>query len=304
MRAPHWFGEDVERINTTLDELPKLLPVFDRYGLGANRHLDVISRRDSGGPLPVATVSKSYVLVQHADAVKTMIAELRNAGIDPAGVPANLLITEYGTRAAIRATLPGELAFRETDGTPMDLTFELHNSVDRTVPFMAAIGWFRFVCGNGLVLGTTTAKIRRRHSSALDMNEVSSILADGVSAAVTERAIFEDWQATVVNDEALARWVDYEVNDTWGPDAATRVYSIATTGLDGTPRRTVDPPHARSVTAPLHVPGTYAPETDAYGIAQVLAWVAARRSNVAERIRWRSEIPRLMAGLLETPPPQ
>ena len=80
---------------------------------------------------------------------------------DPADVPAELLITEYGTRVAIRATLPEAYAFREQDGTPMALTFELFNSVDRTVPFMAAIGWFRFVCHNGLVLGTTAAKIRK-----------------------------------------------------------------------------------------------------------------------------------------------
>ena len=299
MRAAHWFGEEVQRINTTLDELPKLLPVFDRYGLGSNRFLDVIARRDGGESLPVATVSKNYVLVQHADAVKTMIAQIQTAGIEAEGVPVNLLITEYGTRVAIRATLPRELAFREADGTPMDLTFELFNSVDRTVPFMAAIGWFRFVCGNGLVLGTTTARIRRRHSSALDMNEVSTVLAEGMSAAIAERDTFAAWQATRVDDGTLAEWVDDVVCDAWGPLAATRVYSIATTGFDGTPVRSARiAPHARRVTAPLHVPGTDAPETDAYGIAQVLAWVAARRSNVAERLQWRNEIPGLLASLL------
>src|SRR5687767_12905432 len=29
MRRPHWFREEVRTITTTLDELPKLLPVFD-----------------------------------------------------------------------------------------------------------------------------------------------------------------------------------------------------------------------------------------------------------------------------------
>ena len=59
MRRPHWFREEVRTITTTLDELPKLLPVFDRYGLGSNRFHDVIVRRDRGGQLPVATVSKN-----------------------------------------------------------------------------------------------------------------------------------------------------------------------------------------------------------------------------------------------------
>ena len=36
-----------------------------------------------------------------------------------------------------------------------------------------------------------------------------------------------------------------------------------------------------------------------YEIAQVLAWVAAQRANVAERLRWRGQIRGLMSHLLE-----
>ena len=37
MRKMHWIGEEVEKVETTLDELGSLLPVFDRYGLGRTR---------------------------------------------------------------------------------------------------------------------------------------------------------------------------------------------------------------------------------------------------------------------------
>ena len=65
MRRTHWFGEDVETIDTTLDRLPGLLPVFERYGLGRNKFRDVISRPSANGAdsLPVGVVSKNYVLV-------------------------------------------------------------------------------------------------------------------------------------------------------------------------------------------------------------------------------------------------
>jgi hypothetical protein len=69
MRRRHWFGEDVQRVQTTLDQLSTLLPTFERYGLGRNRFQDIIARRDATGSLPVAAVSKRYVLVQHAAAV-------------------------------------------------------------------------------------------------------------------------------------------------------------------------------------------------------------------------------------------
>ncbi len=88
-------------------------------------------------------------------------------------VPTRLLISEYGTRIAIRATLAAKYAFTPDDGQAMALTFELFNSVDGSVPLMAAVGWFRFVCSNGLVVGTTSAKVRQRHSSALNIHEIS-----------------------------------------------------------------------------------------------------------------------------------
>jgi hypothetical protein len=39
------------------------------------------------------------------------------------------------------------------------------------------------------------------------------------------------------------------------------------------------------------------PRTDNYGLAQALAWVAARRDDVAERVAWRGKIPKLLAQL-------
>jgi hypothetical protein len=55
-------------------------------------------------------VSNKYVLVQDADAIAAIAREIERAGIDPAAVPARLLISEYGTRMALRAMLPEALA--------------------------------------------------------------------------------------------------------------------------------------------------------------------------------------------------
>ena len=57
------------------------------------------------------------------------------------------------------------------------------------------------------------------------------------------------------------------------------------------------PPHAREIINPRTVPGGEPPCKDRYGLAQALAWVAARRSDVAERVAWRAAIPRLLAAL-------
>ena len=119
------------------------------------------------------------------------------------------------------------------------------------------------------------------------------------SAAVEERKAFAKWSGTRVERPTLVSWVDGPVADAWGLYAAARVYGIATTGEDGTPERIFRKvaPHERSLIDTTPVPGAKNSCDDAYGIAQVLAWVAAQRNNVAERLEWRTDIPALMEKL-------
>ena len=295
---PHWFRENVHTHDTTLDGLDALLPRFERYGLGRNRFHDLIVGDGPDGPMPVGTVSKRYVLVQHGDLVDAARAALEAQDIDPHDVPTHLLISEYGTRVAIRATLPAHLAFTPPDGHPMALTFECFNSVDGSVPLMALVGWFRFVCANGMVVGTATARVRQRHLPSLKIGDVAAVLADGVAAAVEDRRAFERWQGRRIGSEQLAAWVDGAVADAWEPSTASRVFGIATSGQDGRPQRLPRAaPHARPLEATISVPGTKAPCQDGYAVAQVLAWVASQRRNVAERFTWRAQIPALMDAL-------
>lgn len=302
MRRTHWFGENVESIDTTLAGAPSLMPTFDRAPFGANRFHDVIARRPThdADSLLIGLVSKQYVLVQHASVVQAVTAEVTKAGIDPAEVPVRLLITEYGTRIALRATLPDNYAFTPDDGHAMALTFECFNSVDGTVPLFAAVGWFRFVCSNGLVVGTTSATVRQKHSPSLQIGEVSGVLAGGVEWALHDRETFERWRSTRVSPDDFANWVDGPVADSWGPLAAARVHGISTTGFDGKPVRPLrpGPPHTWVLTRGGPVPGTDASRRDGYEIAQVLAWVAAQRDNVAQRLQWRGQIRTLMSHLV------
>jgi hypothetical protein len=76
-----------------------------------------------------------------------------------------------------------------------------------------------------------------------------------------------------------------------------RIYGIAASGYDGTPARNRMAPHERKLTHRMRVPGTAAPCEDEYEHAQVLAWVAARRTDVTQRLQWRSEIRGLMDEL-------
>ena len=304
MTRTHWCGEDVASIDTTLALLPGVLPVFDRRPFGRNRLRDLIVRASIAGtgPVPVGVVSKHYVLVQHADAIRAVTSQVRKSKIDPEKVPARLLISEYGTRIAVRATLPEQHSVVPDDGHRMALTFECFNSVDGSVPLFAAVGWFRFVCSNGLVVGTATARVRQKHSPPLNIDEISEVLTHGVIAATEDRTTFAAWRARKVSRDELMKWVDGPVADAWGPLAAARAYAIAATGNDGQPipPQRKAPPHAWSLTNGQPVPGTHAPCGDAYELAQVLAWIAANRGNIAQRLDWRAQIRPLMSWLAPT----
>ena len=58
----HWFGEDVDSIDTTLEAAPSLMPTFDRAPFGANRFHDVIARRPTGGTDPLLVGLVSHLL--------------------------------------------------------------------------------------------------------------------------------------------------------------------------------------------------------------------------------------------------
>ncbi|MEO8077634.1 MAG: DUF932 domain-containing protein [Acidobacteriota bacterium] len=306
MRLPHWFGETVYTYHTTLGRVPAMLPVFQRRPLGRNRFSDVILRHTAGEcePLTVGIVSKSYVLVQHAEAIRVVSEELIRAEIDPANVPVQVELSEYGTRMALRATLPKAFALDPGDGHTMALTFECVNSVDRTVPLFAAVGWFRFICANGLILGTTCASVRQRHSPSLRIEQFSEVLADGMHTATGDREQFLEWMSHPITDDHLVAWAGGPVAAKWGPLAAARVYGIASTGFDGKPSVKKVPPHEQTLTARHRVPGTPTRCVDAYAAAQVLAWVAARRTDVAQRLQWRSDIRDLIDALTAKSPSQ
>ncbi len=302
IRQSHWLGEPATEITGPLAGLASLIPTFDRIPFGTNPRLDMIVRRAAAKgeiPVPTGVVSKRYVLVQHRSVVEALEHALRNADVEPLDLRCRLTMSESGARMAMRVELPGRFAFNAPDKHPMALTFECFNSVDRTVPLFALVGWFRFVCANGLVVGTTHASMRQHHRPPLEISDLEPVLAEGLAATALDRARLTASMSRRVSADALRAWVDGPVARTWGPFAAARVHAIATTGFDGEASRTPKgtPPHARGIVNPTPVPGANAPCRDGYGLAQALAWVASRRNEVAERVAWRGEIPELVAQL-------
>jgi hypothetical protein len=182
----------------------------------------------------------------------------------------------------------------------MALRLECLNSVDGSTRFRALMGWFRFVCSNGLVIGITRSDVRRRHIGDLILGDVHAVLASGLDEAEIEKKNFERWRKVRINSDQLTRWVDKELLNGWGFKAAARTFHIARHGIDATVvgQYKDNKPSTIAMRASNPVPGTPARCTNLFDLTQILAWLAKERRDVQEQLEWRESIPDLTSSLL------
>lgn len=304
-----WLNSPVRRVQGKLSEIRQQIPEFDRREFRlpeaagesrrASARLDAIVRRPFGNDpafVPVGTVSKDYTLVTHGAVLDSAGKALTDAGAAAEDTDAALEITEYGERMRLSVWLPDKYAFDPGDGQKMGMRLECLNSVDGSTRFRVLVGWFRFVCSNGLVVGVTQSDVKRRHIGDLSPEDVGRVLASGLAQAETEKENFRKWRSRTVDPAAFTAWVDKHVREVWGFKAATRTYRIARTGHDA---KIVGQYKGRTPTtietvASLRVPGAPTQSRNLFEVSQVLAWLAKERRDVQEQVEWREQIPALL----------
>jgi hypothetical protein len=70
---------------------------------------------------------------------------------------------------------PDAYTINPGDGHQLALRLGVFNSVDGSTRFRAVLGWLRFICSNGMVIGPAQNDYKRRHNQTLvitDMNEL------------------------------------------------------------------------------------------------------------------------------------
>jgi len=298
---------DFERRDFAVTHPEKLFPFINpRLDLIVRKPIEHINGRlwvsdtHKDDYIPIGTVSKEYRLVPHTQVFDTALKALSENHIDPSHTKVDLLITEYGERMHFSIYLPQDDDFDPGDGHPMAMRLECFNSVEGSTRFKAFVGWFRFVCKNGLIIGVTTARFQHRHDRTLDIADIDSVLKNGITEGTKERENFREWRKTTVEKGSLPLWINDKVYKAWGFKAATRAFHIARTGYDVV----IAGPYKemRPTTIPVKktkkVPDTPNEAQNAYDISQILAWLAKERSDIKERLTWRQQIPDLMKALL------
>ncbi len=181
----------------------------------------------------------------------------------------------------------------------MGLRLECFNSVDGSTRFRALMGWFRFVCSNGLIIGVTSSDIRRRHVGDLGLGGIGAVLAAGLRHSETEKRNFAKWRQTRIHLDRLVPWVEKNLRKCWGFKAAARTFHIAGSGFDAA--IVGDYKDKTPTTIPLRktkrVPGAPYECDNLFDLSQILAWLAQQRRDIQERLEWREQIPGLLKSL-------
>jgi hypothetical protein len=151
-------------------------------------------------------VSKDYRLIRHEEAVSRLEEVIeKSPGLGRYEVERSF----YNEGARIRQT------YRFIDHTveinSRDLVSpELHlfNSYDVTWPFKVLLGAFRFVCGNGLVVGKTFLHFKRRHVYELEDMGVDDEVETALKRFNTQAGQWRRWAGIRLSGKAYKEIID------------------------------------------------------------------------------------------------
>jgi len=308
-----WLGSPVNTYRGSINEILKLIPEFDRrpFALSGNQssavenaYMDMIVRKPlsktDNTEIPIGVVSKTYQLVQHKEVINTIINAIKKINIDPREVTAELKMTEYGERVGFHIQFPDEYSIDPGDNHKLALRLGCFNSVDGSTRFRAVLGWLRFVCSNGMVVGSAQNDYKRRHNQTLVIDDMNELLTTGIELAVADKSNLERWIKTPLHQDKFQNWIDKQVATKWGVKAATRAFHIAKSGgdVEVIPFSKKELPSKKEVEVGKPVPGSSDPAKNLYDVSQVLTWLAGQRNDVEEQLNWQKDVPELMSSLV------
>ena len=303
-----WRARDASYMAGSWSSLSQRIPRFTLEDFKAktdgpaNPHIRTVVRQPltvTEQPIPIGVVSNTYCLAQHGKVVEMCIQGLREHGIDPKVLKCEVGLTSLGEWMNFRAYFPESYSYTPKDGKKLSLRLECFNSVDGSSRLVIMLGWFRFVCSNGLIIGETKAELRDVHDEHLNLGVIPGIIANGLAKVRSDLERLRQWETTPFDLPGLEGWIDAHLAEKWGKKAACRTLHICRGGTDVE----ISDPFAggKASEKPVKilepVPGAPNPSRNLYDVCQALSWLATTRNSAEERLEWQSQIPKLIDNL-------
>ena len=303
-----WRARDASFMAGRWTTVSKRIPTFSIEDFKAkadgpsNPHIRTVVRQPltvTEQPIPVGVVSNTYRLAQHKEVVEMCLKGLHQHGIDPQVLRCEVGLTALGEWMNFRAYFPESYDHSPKDGNKLALRLECFNSVDGSSRLVILLGWFRFICTNGLIIGETKAELRDTHDENLNLEIIPEIISKGLVKVKADLERLKKWEDTKVELPLFEEWIDRHLAEHWGKKAACRTLHICRSGADV---EITDPfaggkASEKPVKALNAVPGAPNPASNLYDVCQALSWLATTRKSAEERLEWQSHIPKLIENL-------
>ena len=184
-----WRARDVKYWSGRWERLKDEIPQFkmDDFRSSpddpANPHLRSVVRLPRTlfeKPIPVGVVSNSYTLAQHTEVAEKCLEGIRSAGVEAEELHCELGLTQLGEWMNLRVYFPEKYNHKPSDGEGLALRLECFNAVDGWSRLVILLGWLRFVCSNGLVIGETKQELRDIHNKDMDLGKIPAMIREAM----------------------------------------------------------------------------------------------------------------------------
>ena len=305
-----WNSRLVNEHKGNLVKIADFISVFRKQpfkvGRSENKHFDVVVNTSDGGT-PVATVSKSYSLVQHFEILKFISIAFENLGYNIDETECNLYLTEYGERMWLKIQFLKGYMFDPGDGHVLIPQLHVRNSVDGNAPLAFELSWYRLICKNGLMCLDTESRFSKRHTRSLEPRLFIEYLNENISKIQLEKEVYTKWKQKELNAdtdvEILQNWIDTIVSNSWGRSYAERVYSILETGQDAKitrfkAKKTEENKDRDMIRISLegNVPGAQ-PAENIYDVANALSWISSHQNSLQRQYKMMLQVPKMLTEL-------
>ena len=305
-----WDSRLVNEHKGNLVEIADYISVFRKtpfkVGGSENKHFDVIVNT-SLDDTPVATVSKSYSLVQHSEILEIVTKAFENLGYNLDEIECNLYLTKYGERMWLKIQFLKGFMFDPGDGHELIPQLHVRNSVDGNSTLTFGLYWYRLICKNGLMGFETESRLSMRHTKSLELRLFIEYLNEKIPKFQQEKEAYTRWKQKELNAdtdaEILQNWINTIVFNSWGRKNAERVYCIIETGQDAKITRFRDKKTEEntddfmiSISLEGNVPGTQ-PAENIYDVANALSWISSHQNSLQKQYKMMLQVPKMLRNL-------
>lgn len=149
-------------------------------------------------------VGADYGLIRHETAIKHVLEAIpQQWGKQISSV----WLSPDGGRLSVRIQFP-EASEGVTTGDVVCPSVYLVNSYDKSWPFMATFGAFRFVCSNGMVVGKKFGEYRRKHIGEFNQDQLRTMLDNSIEMFQDEIGVWRSWSERPAMPEHYENWIE------------------------------------------------------------------------------------------------